>query len=229
MVWNSEKLKLVTNKVDSTKLIDYFLNLNIYILFIWIFVNIAIPILTLFYYFWSLEFYHFFFWVFIPDSYTSAILFGIFLFVTLGLKKNVQVLNVVTFIGLIKVFFAYLALIVFEPSYFDLVSLSVHIFELFEGLVVLLFLRANNRDFSFGSFIIIIDLFFDFFNPFGLPTLFLYPYHQNYNQNPTEPYLLPFFLIYSILVFFLLSFIRLKKWARLKSLEENSMAIKSRY
>lgn len=229
MAWNSEKLKLITNKVDSTKLIDYFLNLNIYILFIWIFVNIAIPILTLFYYFWSLEFYHFFFWVFIPDSYTSAILFGIFLFVTLGLKKNVQVLNVVTFIGLIKVFFAYLTLIVFEPSYFDLVSLFVHIFELFEGLVVLLFLRANNRDFSFGSFIIIIDLFFDFFNPFGLPTLFLYPYHQDYNQNPTEPYLLLFFLIYSVLILFLLTFIRLKKWTRLKSLEENSMAIKSRY
>jgi uncharacterized membrane protein YpjA len=229
MVWNSEKLKLITNKVDSTKLIDIFLNLNKYILFIWIFINIAIPIFTLFYYFWSLEFYHFFFWVFIPDSYTSAILFGIFLFVTLGLKKNVQVLNIVTFIGLIKVFFAYLTLIVFEPSYFDLVSLFLHIFELIEGLVVLLFLRANNRDFSFGSFIIIIDLFFDFFNPFGLPTLFLYPYHQDYNQNPTEPYLLTFFLIYSALVFFLLSFIRLKKWTRLKSLDENSMTIKSRY
>ena len=229
MSWNSEKLKLITKKVDSNKLIDYFLNLNTYILLIWIFVNIGIPIFTLFYYFWSLEFYHFLFWVFIPDSYTSAILFGIFLFVSLGLKKNVQILNVVTFIGLIKVFFAYLTLIVFEPSYFDLVSLFVHIFEFFEGLVVLLFLRANNRDFSFGSFIIIIDLFFDFFNPFGLPTLFLYPYHQDYNQNPTEPYLLPFFLIYSVLVFFLLSFIRLKKWTRLKALDENSIVIKSRY
>ncbi len=203
--------------MDSSRLIDFLLNLNPIIVLGWIFVNIAIPIITLFYYFWQFDFYHPIFWIFIPDSYTFAILFGVFLIVTLGFKKNIQVLNIVTFIGLIKVFFGYLTLLVFLPSFFSIVSLTAHTFELFEGLIILLFLRANIQEFSIASFITTLDLFLDFFNPFGLPTLFLYPYHKDYNPNPTEPFLLPFFIVFSVTIFFLLIFIRLKRWITVNS------------
>ncbi|MFX0085443.1 MAG: DUF1405 domain-containing protein [Candidatus Hodarchaeota archaeon] len=220
MNWNMQLLNEMTKKLDSSRVINFLLNLPPLLIFGWIFVNITIPIITLFYYFWQFDFYHPIFWIFIPDSYTFAILFGVFLIITLGFKKNIQLLNIVTFIGLVKVFFGYLTLLVFLPSFFSIVSLVAHTFELFEGFIILLFIRANIQDFSAASFITIIDLFFDFFNPFGLPTLFLYPYHQEYNPNPTEPFLLPFFIVFSVTVFLLLIFIRLKRWIIVNSHNE---------
>jgi len=213
-------LRQKIREVDSSRIVNFLLNLHPLIIFGWISVNMAIPIVTLFYYFWQFDFYHPIFWIFIPDSYTFAVLFGIFLIITLGFKKNNQILNIVTFIGLTKVFFGYLTLLVFIPSFFSIVSLAAHTFELIEGLIILLFLRVNIQDFSLASFITILDLYFDFFNPFGFPTLFLYPYHQNYNINPTEPFLLPFFTVFSATIFFLLIFIRLKRWIEVNSHNE---------
>jgi uncharacterized membrane protein YpjA len=229
MNWNWQTLKIRIRKVDSSRIINFLLNLHPVIIFGWISLNIAIPIITLFYYFWQFDFYNPIFWIFIPDSYTFAILFGIFLIITLGFKKNIQILNIVTFIGLVKVFFSYLTLLVFLPSFFSIVSLAAHTFELFEGVIILLFLRANIQEFSFASFITILDLFFDFFNPFGFPTLFLYPYHQDYNPNPTEPFLLPFFIVFSVIIFSLLIFIRLKRWTVIRSNNEEPIQDNNEY
>lgn len=212
-----KQLKKKVHKADSTRIVNFLYNLHPLILIAWALVNIGIPIITLFYYFWQFEFYHPFFWIFIPDSYTFAILFGIFLIVTLGLKKNNQILNIVTFIGLIKVLLGYLTLLFVLPSFFSIVSLAAHIFEFIEGLIILLFIKTGNRDFTIASSIVILDWFFDFFNPFGLPTIFLYPYHPDYNPNPTEPYIFPFFLVFSVSIILLLVFIRLIKWEEVTS------------
>ena len=196
---------------------NFFYNLHPSIIITLALINIGIPIITLFYYFWQFEFYHPILWIFIPDSYTYSILFGIFLIVTLILKKNNQILNIITFIGLVKVLFGYLTLLVFLPSFFSIVSLVAHLIEFGEGLIILLFIKTGNRDFSIASFIVILDWFLDFFNPFGLPTIFLYPYHPDYNPNPTAPFIFPIFLVFSVLIYFLLVFIRLKKWKEIKS------------
>ena len=207
---NKQTAKIRT--IDSDLVVSFLLNLDSKIIVIWIIINISIPVFTIFYYFWQFEFYHPIFWIFIPDSYIYAILFGIFLIVTFIWKKNVQILNIVTFIGLIKVFFAYLTLLIVIPSFFSVVSLVAHIIEFIQGMITLLFIRANNRDFSVASFIVVLDWFFDFFNPFGLPTLFLYPYHPDYNANPVSPFILPMFIVFSVLIFLLLIVIRLNYW-----------------
>lgn len=217
MELNWHKLKEELQKVDSNRLMDFFYNLHPLIIITLVLINIGIPIITLFYYFWQFEFYHPILWIFIPDSYTYSILFGIFLIVTLVLKKNIQILNIITFIGLIKVLFGYLTLLVFLPSFFSIVSLVAHLIEFSEGLIILLFIRTGNRDFSIATFMVVLDWFFDFFNPFGLPTIFLYPYHPDYNPNPTAPFIFPIFLVFSVLIFFLLALIRLKKWNEIKS------------
>ncbi len=217
MELNWHQLKKKLQKVDSTRLTNFFYNLHPLIIITLVLINIGIPIITLFYYFWQFEFYHPILWIFIPDSYTYSILFGIFLIVTLVLKKNIQILNIITFIGLVKVLFAYLTLLVFLPSYFSIVSLVAHLIEFGEGLIILLFIKTGNRDFSIATFIVILDWFLDFFNPFGLPTIFLYPYHPDYNPNPTAPFIFPIFLVFSVLIYFLLVFIRLKKWKEIKS------------
>ncbi len=212
MELNWHQLKEKLQKVDSTRLTNFFYNLHPSIIITLALINIGIPIITLFYYFWQFEFYHPILWIFIPDSYTYSILFGIFLIVTLILKKNNQILNIITFIGLVKVLFGYLTLLVFLPSFFSIVSLVAHLIEFGEGLIILLFIKTGNRDFSIATFIVILDWFLDFFNPFGLPTIFLYPYHPDYNPNPTAPFILPIFLVFSVSIYFLLVFSRLKKW-----------------
>ncbi|MHA2074842.1 MAG: DUF1405 domain-containing protein [Candidatus Hodarchaeales archaeon] len=217
MELNWHQLKEELQKVDSTRLVNFFCNLHPLIIIAWALINIGIPIITLFYYFWQFEFYHPIFWIFIPDSYIYSILFGIFLIGTLVLKKNNQILNIITFIGLVKVLFGYLTLLVFLPSFFSIVSLAAHLVEFIEGLIILLFIKTGNRDFSIATFITILDWFFDFFNPFGLPTIFLYPYHPDYNPNPTAPFIFPFFLVFSVSIFFLLVLIRLKKWQEIQS------------
>ncbi|MHA2305730.1 MAG: hypothetical protein ACXACU_10080, partial [Candidatus Hodarchaeales archaeon] len=88
MELNWHQLKEELQKVDSTRLVNFFCNLHPLIIIAWALIKIGIPIITLFYYFWQFEFYHPIFWIFIPDSYIYSILFGIFLIVTLVLKKN---------------------------------------------------------------------------------------------------------------------------------------------
>lgn len=187
------------------------LNLNPIILVLWSSINIIIPVITLFYYFWQFEFYHPALWIFIPDSYTFAILFGIFIILTLGFKKNIQILNIITFIGLVKVFFGYITLFLLIPSFFDMVSLTAHSFEMIEGLTLLPFIRTDLQNFITSAGILILDWFMDF-NPFILPTLALYPLHEQYNPNPTSPFIGIFFLVFSFLIFSLLIMIKFMRW-----------------
>jgi len=122
--------------LNPSKIREILLNLPRWFLVLWIGVNLIIPAYGVLLYYWQYAYYHPIFWVFIPDSNTFAILYGIFLIVTLGLKKNIQVLNLITFVGLVKVFFGYILVFTVQPSFFDLVSLSAHTFELFESLLI---------------------------------------------------------------------------------------------
>ena len=161
--------------LNSNSIREILLNIPKWFLVLWISINFVIPGYGVLLYYWQYAHYHPIFWIFIPDSNTFAILFGVFLIVTLGFKKNVQVLNLITFVGLVKVFFAYIITFTVQPVFFDLVSLSAHTFELAEGFLFLPFMKLGLKNFNVGFFITIVDWFLDFFNPFGLPTLPLYP------------------------------------------------------
>ncbi len=209
---NTEWISMKNLKtLNASKIREILLDLPRWFLVLWICVNLIIPTYGVLLYYWQYAYYHPFFWVFIPDSNTFAILFGIFLIVTLGLKKNIQVLNLITFIGLVKVFIGYILVFTVQPSFFDLVSLSAHIFELFEGFLILPFLKVDLKNFNAGLFITVIDWFFDFFNPFGLPTLPLYPL-DDINPNNTAPYIGIFAVVFTLVLILLFSYIRLKYW-----------------
>ncbi len=199
-------------KINQEEIRSFLLNLNPFILFIWILINTVIPLFYFYLYFWQFEYYHPLQWIFIPDSYTFAILFGIFLFVTLGLKRNIQILNIVTFIGLVKVFFQYLVVFTVMPSFFSIVSLAAHTFEFSEALIILLFMDLDLPNYAIGSSIIITDWFFDYFNPFGLPTLPLFPYHEELNPINSEPHLFIFLIVMTIVIYSLLFLIRATQW-----------------
>ena len=188
------------------------LSLPKWFLMVWISINLLIPTYGILLYYWQYEYYHPFFWIFIPDSNTFAILFGIFLIVTLGFKKNIQVLNIVTFIGLVRVFFGYIIVFSVQPTFFDIVSLTAHAFELMEALVVLLFIDIDQRSFQVGVTITVIDWFFDFFNPFGLPTLFLYPLDE-INPYNTAPHIGIFAVAFTTILLSLTTYLRWKHWA----------------
>ncbi|MHA1213693.1 MAG: DUF1405 domain-containing protein [Candidatus Hodarchaeales archaeon] len=202
----------------SERLKHKLLNLNPLILLLWSLVNIIVPIVTLFYYFWQFDFYHPLLWIFIPDSYSFAILFGIFIIITLIHKRNIQFLNIIIFVGLVKVFIGYVLIFTLMPSFFDLVSLSAHTLELTEGLLVLPFIKTDMKHFLAANLILVIDWFFDFnifFLPRGvLPTLALYPYHQLYNPDNTAPYIGIFFIVFTITMILLLFLIRFFFWAK---------------
>ena len=211
-----QKFMTKIREIDSNQIRNYLLNLHPLVLVIWITINLTIPSYGALLYFWQYEFYHPIFWIFIPDSNSFGILFGIFLVVTLVLKKNIQVLNIITFIGLIKVFIGYIALIILIPSFFSLVSLGAHTFELIEGLLILPFIKTDRRNFSIASAILTLDWYLDFFNPFDkYPTLFLYQKHEIYNPISTELYFWHFFLIFTVIMFGFLIYIRLKHWSDL--------------
>ena len=199
--------------LDSNKIRETLLTLPKWFLALWIGVNLIIPGYGVLLYYWQYAYYHPILWIFIPDSNTFAILFGIFIFVTLGLKKNVQILNIITFVGLIKVFFGYIIVFTVQPSFFDLVSLSAHTFELLEGFLILPFLKVDLKNFNAGLFITLIDWYFDFFNHFGLPTLPLYPLDE-INPNNTAPYIDIFCIWFTLILILLFIFIRLKYWTK---------------
>ncbi|MHA1976893.1 MAG: DUF1405 domain-containing protein [Candidatus Hodarchaeales archaeon] len=198
--------------IDIQSLRDSLLSLPRWLLGIWIAVNIIIPAYGILLYYWQYAYYHPIFWIFIPDSNTSAILFGMFLFVTLGLKKNIQVLNIVTFIGLIRAFFGFIVVFTVQPSFFDIVALAAHTFELCEGLTLLLFIKTDLKNYILAASITLIDWFFDFFNPFDLPTLVLYPFDANINPNNTAPYITIFAVVFITVIVGCLIYIRLKHW-----------------
>ncbi|MHA2176060.1 MAG: DUF1405 domain-containing protein [Candidatus Hodarchaeales archaeon] len=188
------------------------LSLPRWFLILWILMNLLIPAYGLLLYYWQYAYYHPIFWIFIPDSSTFSILFGFFLIITFGFKKNVQVLNIVTFIGLVRVFFGYLVVFAVQPPFFDIISLTAHTVELLEGIIVLLFINVDQRSFQVGGSITIIDWFFDLFNPFGLPTLFLYPLDE-INQNNTAPYIEIFAIVFTAIILILMTYLRWKHWA----------------
>ena len=198
--------------IDSQSLRDSLLTLPRWLLGIWIAVNIIIPAYGVLLYYWQYAYYHPLFWIFIPDSNTFAILFGVFLFVTLGLKKNIQVLNIVTFIGLVRVFFGYIVVFTVQPSFFDIVSLAAHTFELCEGLLLLLFIKVDLKSFTLAASISLIDWFFDFLNPFDLPTLVLYPFDADINPNNTAPYITIFAVVFITVIIGCLIYLRWKHW-----------------
>ena len=197
--------------LDQKKIREILLNLPRWFLVLWIGVNLIIPAYGVLLYYWQYAYYHPIFWVFIPDSNTFAILFGIFLIVTLGFKKNIQVLNLITFVGLVKVFFGYILVFTVQPSFFDLISLSAHTFELFEGLLILPFLKVDQKNFNASLLITLVDWFLDFFNPLGLPTLPLYPLDE-INPNNTAPYIGIFAIAFTVGLVLLFSYIRFKHW-----------------
>ena len=225
---NWQKFVMNVRKIDSNQVRNYLLNLNPLVLAVWITINLTIPAYGALLYFWQYEYYHPIFWLFIPDSNSFGLLFGIFLIFTLVLKKNIQVLNIITFIGLIKVYFGYIMLFTLIPSYFDFVSFLAHTFELMEGLLILPFIKTDLRNFSVASSLLTLDWFLDFFNPFfKYPTLALYQKHEIYNPVGTKPFFLHFFLLFTIIIFGLLIYIRLKHWtegnASLKWIESISL------
>ncbi len=191
-------------KADDIK--NFLLNLHPIFWGVLMVINIGIPILTLFYYFWQFEFYHPIFWIFIPDSYSYAILFAIFIAVTLIGKKDVQILNLIAFIGLCKVFIGYIVLFTLRPPYFDIVSFLAHTFELIEGVLIIPFLKPNKSQILISGSILTLDWYFDFLNPFGLPTLALYPYHAEFNIYNVKPFIGVYFVIYSLIIFVFLAY-----------------------
>lgn len=207
--WTSIK-KLRSIDIQSVR--DSLFNLPKWFLVLWIAINIIIPAYGLILFYWQYAYYHPIFWIFIPDSNTFAILFGVFLTVTLGLKKNIQVLNVITFIGLIRVFFGYIVVFTVQPTFFDIVSLAAHTFELCEAFLLLLFIKVDTKNFSLAAVITLVDWFFDFLNPFDLPTLVLYPFDADINPNNTAPFISIFAVVFIIIITGCLIYIRWKYW-----------------
>ncbi|MHA2226382.1 MAG: DUF1405 domain-containing protein [Candidatus Hodarchaeales archaeon] len=217
MKWNWQNLKENVNEINFNQIRYFLLNLHPLVLGVWIAINLFVPGYGLILYSWQYQHYHPIFWIFIPDSDSYGILFGIFLIVTLGLKKNVQILNIITFIGLMKVFFGYIALFTLIPSFFHIISLIAHTIEFIEGLLILPFLKTDFKNYSIATGILSLEMFLDFFNPFPFPTLAHYTFDPEFNINTTAPFLLEFFIVFSVIIFGFLFYIRLKHWS-----EDNS-------
>jgi uncharacterized membrane protein YpjA len=191
---------------------EVLLNLPEWILILWILINLIPALYGALLYFWQYVYYHPIFWIFIPDSSTFAIFFAIFLTVTLGFKKNIQVLNVITFIGLIRAFFAYILIITVRPAFLDIGSLTAHLVELGEALVLLPFIKVDLKNFQLASLITWIDWFFDFNPfPFSFPTLPLYPVDE-INPDNTAPFIELFAVVFAVIIIILMTYIRLKHW-----------------
>ncbi|MFX0013765.1 MAG: DUF1405 domain-containing protein [Promethearchaeota archaeon] len=151
------------------------LSLPNFIIYIWMILNIIASLYTIYLYSWQYVHYPMFLWIFIPDCGTFGILFAVFLLVTLISKRNNQKLNLITFIGIIKVFFASFLIFIYNPYYFDVISFIGHLGLLIEAFLLLPFMFPTINDLIIGSGIHGIDWFFDFFNPLSeLPTIFLY-------------------------------------------------------
>ncbi|MFX1506100.1 MAG: DUF1405 domain-containing protein [Promethearchaeota archaeon] len=177
------------------------------IIIIWIVINVIASLNTIFLYSWQYPYYPIYLWIFIPDCATFGILFGIFLFITFIMRRNNQVVNVVTFIGIIKVFFASFMVFVFNPFYFDIFSLIGHLGLLIEAFLILPFVTPSFQDVLISTGIHSIDWFFDFFNPLSeYPTLFLY----NEPNHPTAAFFPELFVIITftgiLTVFFIIIF-----------------------
>ncbi|MFX0123478.1 MAG: DUF1405 domain-containing protein [Candidatus Hodarchaeota archaeon] len=177
------------------------------IVYFWIAVNIIASLYTASLYSWQYTSYPIYLWIFIPDCATFGILFGIFLFISLIVRRNNQVLNAVTFIGVIKVFLASFLIFVLNPFYFDIVSLIGHVGLLIEAFLILPFMAPSSVDLIITMGVHAIDWFFDFFNPISeYPTLFLY----NEPNHPTAPFFTELFIFISLVItltiFFLIIF-----------------------
>jgi hypothetical protein len=110
------------------------------------------------------------------------------------------------------VFFGYIVVFTVQPSFFDVVSLAAHTFELCEGLILLLFIKVDLKNFSVAAAISLIDWFFDFLNPFDLPTLVLYPFDADINPNNTAPFISIFAIVFITSIIGCLIYIRWKHW-----------------
>jgi hypothetical protein len=109
--------------------------------------------------------------------------------------RNNQVVNVVTFIGIIKVFIASFMVFVFNPFYFDIFSLMGHVGLLIEAFLILPYLTPSSQNIVVSTGIQSIDWFFDFFNPLSeYPTLFLY----NEPNHPTAAFFPELFVIITL-------------------------------
>jgi len=174
------------------------------IVFIWIAINVIASLNTAYLYWWQYSYYPIYLWIFIPDCAIFGILFGIFLFTTLISRQNNQVVNVTTFIGIIKVFCASFMIFVFNPFYFDIISLIGHVGLLIESFLILPFLFPSSLDLTISTGFLSIDWFFDFFNPLSeYPTLFLY----NEPNHPTSAFFPELFIIISVVSLLTIIFI----------------------
>ena len=193
------------------------------IVYIWIAVNVLASLNTAYLYWWQYSYYPIYLWVFIPDCATFGILFGFFLFKTLILRQNNQVVNVTTFIGIIKVFCASFVIFIFNPFYLDIISLIGHIGLLIESFLLLPFIFPSLHDLAISTGIHGIDWFFDFFNPLSeYPTLFLY----NEPNHPTATFFLELFVIITVVSLLTIAFLILfKKYP----LESNQIAFREGY
>ena len=165
------------------------------IVYIWIAINIIASLNVAYLYMWQYSYYPIYLWIFIPDCATFGILFGVFLFITLIVHRNNQVINAVTFIGTIKVFTASFMIFMFNPFYFDLISLVGHLGLLIEVFLLLPFMDPSPLDVLVTTVIQGVDWFFDFFNPISeYPTLFLY----NEPNHPTADFFQELFILVSL-------------------------------
>lgn len=193
------------------------------IVYIWIVINVIASLNTAYLYSWQYAYYPIYLWVFIPDCAIFGILFGIFLFITLILRRNNQVINALTFIGVIKVFVASFMIFVLNPFYFDTISLIGHMGLLFEAFLLLPFMCPSFFDLLITTGIHGVDWFFDFFNPISeYPTLFLY----NEPNHPTAAFFTELFILISLVsiltILFLIVFRHYKLKTNLINLEDNS-------
>ncbi|MFW9902890.1 MAG: DUF1405 domain-containing protein [Candidatus Thorarchaeota archaeon] len=194
------------------------------IVIIWIAINVIASLNTIFLYSWQYPYYPVYLWIFIPDCATFGILFGIFLYMTLIMHRNNQVVNIVTFIGIVKVFVASFMVFVYNPFYFDIFSLVGHLGLLIEAFLILPFVKPSFQDIMISTGIHSIDWFFDFFNPLSeYPTLFLY----NEPNHPTAAFFLELFVIITLISILTILFIIIFKKYTLELTSKTRETIKT--
>ncbi|MFX1516107.1 MAG: DUF1405 domain-containing protein, partial [Promethearchaeota archaeon] len=116
------------------------------IVYVWIVINVIASLNTVYLYSWQYPYYPIYLWIFIPDCATFGILFGVFLFMSLIIRRNNQVINAVTFIGVIKVFIASFMIFLLNPFYFDVFSIVGHLVLLIEAFLLLPFMFPSLID-----------------------------------------------------------------------------------
>ncbi|UCG04324.1 MAG: DUF1405 domain-containing protein [Candidatus Heimdallarchaeota archaeon] len=191
-----------------------FLSLHPVIVYLWITINVLVSLYTAYLYNWQYDYYPFYLWVFIPDCATFGILFAIFLFITLIIRRNNQVVNAVVFIGIIKVITASYLIFILGNFHFDIISLAGYLGLLIEAFFLLPFLYPSPLEIMITTGIHSIDWFFDFFSPVSeFPTLFLYndPYH------PTSTYFNEILVLISVINVLMIIFLILFRDFMLKS------------